>query len=107
MVVLLGVFVYIQGPSIAPKVPSEAWQVFGGAIAIVVGLLAIPAASIGQRMVLLQMEQAEEHRSTDRELARAMSDLTKELRRRREIPASLTLALFGTPENRIPADADK
>jgi hypothetical protein len=111
LVVLLAVLFLIKGPTLFPASQSGAWEIVLGGLAIIVALLAMPAASVSAKMMLLQMEQAEENRRSDIALADAMSKLTKELRRRREIPASLTIALFGTAENRdaagIAADGDE
>jgi hypothetical protein len=89
--------------------PNEWFAGFLALDAILLTLLAVQLAHSSARIAMLQMRQAEEHRSADRAtdlgLAEAMSEIAKELRRRPEVSSSVTFALFAAPGNRGNAES--
>jgi hypothetical protein len=67
--------------------------------AVLLTLLAVRLAHSSARIAMLQMRQVEEKSLNDLALAKAVSDLTEELRRRPDASSSVTLALFAVTGN--------
>jgi hypothetical protein len=89
--------VYATVSGIFPRLNLEAVAAVAAAI---LAFEAIMITRSSMAMALLQMMQAEEHRSTDLALTEAMRELAKELRRRPKVSSSVTFALFAAPGNR-------
>lgn len=103
-VALLGVatVVFLTVWTVRIHLPLETYI---GWFALILASGAYVVAANSMQLVVLQMKQAEEDRSTDFALAEAMRDLAHELRRRPEVSSSVTLALFAAPETRKPGNS--